>query len=307
MIDIILIASYGCEDNIENLILKLLDQKNTNIIFVDNACKKKGSEILKFYASKYKSPLVKNNNYSIKLAKERGLARANNDYICFISGNDEIKDDFFKEIFDKNYDIIIPGDKDEEITTIDFVSEKVSSSFYGKIIKRDLLLYRTPLNYEEKEAFYKFDAQTKIYQKKTNKYKHVKKELLRKEFSGVYNDYAFCYDQYKFFEKQPDIKKVAIEKMINYGNIAYAKMMSNKDRYKVELNNIKNCYISLKNNCNAKFDKKIVEKIKNGKFTEDDLNVQKFKIIKNVNKKLVKIIENIKPNIKNKKKIKIKK
>lgn len=309
MIDVILIASYGCEEKLENLILHLLDEKHIKLIFVDNALKKKGSEIIKFYASKHKIPLIKNNNYSIKLAKERGLSRANSEYVCFISGNDEITSGYFDEIFDKKFDIIVPGKIDKEISSKDFLTEEVSNTFYGKIIKRQLLLFRTPLNYDEKEAFYKFGDEFKICEKKTNKYKHEEKFLLRKEFSGEYHNYIFCYEQYKFFEKDKELRKIAIENMIKYGNIAYSKMISDKDRYKVELNNIKNCYVCLKDDCGAKYDKRIFNKIKDGKFTEDDLNAQKFKLIKKVNKKITSVIDDIKPEIKkkSKKKVKIKK
>ncbi len=97
--------------------------------------------------------------------------------------------------------------------------------------------------------------------------------------------------------------------MIKYGNIAYAKMFSDKDRYKVELSNIKNCYVCLKNDCDAKFDKRVFNKIKDGKFKEGDFQVQKFKLIKTVNKKIKEIVDDIKPKKKEKakKKIKIKK
>ncbi len=42
MLDVILIASSGCEDNLENLILKLTEEENINLIIVYYALKKKG-------------------------------------------------------------------------------------------------------------------------------------------------------------------------------------------------------------------------------------------------------------------------
>ena len=295
MIDVILIA-HKCDKNIESLIFDLIKQKDfINLILVDNENNPKIKDLLKFYAKKYNLALVVNNHYNIRTAKEEALKNCKNDYVFFCGGNDTIPDNYFKTLFDPNFDIIFGGFLGKEYEYIDFINGNINPSVYGKIMKKDIFIFSKMLNYEEYDNFYsRCNEDTKIVQKPVLGYKHVSIENNPKEFSKEYRDYVFYYNQYKYF-KDEKYSKMVIEKMIECGNNAYSKMITNKDKYKVEMNNIKSCYICLKNDYGAKYNKTIFNKIKNGKFTENDINTQKFKLFKKIKQLFKKIIDEFKP------------
>lgn len=295
MIDVILII-HKCDKNVENTIFNLMKQKDfINLILVDNENNPKIQDLLKFYSKKYDLPLIYNKHYNIRIAKEEALERCKNDYVFFCGGNDTIPDNYFKNLFDPNYDIIFGGFLEKKYSYIDFINENISSSIYGKIIKKDIFIFSKMLNYEEYDNFYsRCDENTKIIQKPVLGYKHVSVEKNPKEFSAEYRKYLFFYNQYKYF-KDEEYSKIVIEKMIEYGNNAYSKMITNKDRYKVEMNNIKSCYICLKNDYGAKYNKAVFNKIKNGKFTVNDINTQKFKLLKKIKELIKKVIDEFKP------------
>lgn len=295
MIDVVVIA-FRCEQNIENLIIDLLKQKDfINIILVDNAATKKCGEILRFYSQKYGFPFIKNNSYNIRTAKQNALLKCSNEYVFFISGNDTVPDNYFKSIFDENYDIIFTGNKNIEYSYEDLIENKFSPRIYGKLFKRKLLLHKNLLNWEEKELFYRCDDDIKIIEKSIPGFVHKEFELNKKDFSNDYIEYKYFYDEYKYFEKKEKFQKLVIPQMITAGNKAYAKMITNKDKYKVELNNIKSAYICLKDDYGTKYDKRVFNKIRSGKFTENDVNARTFKITKKIKETGKKIWDKLKP------------
>ena len=294
MIDVIVIAKNS-ESNIEKLLLSLVKQKDfINVYLVDNATGRKEQDILKFYSKKYKFKLITLKNYNINLAKQEALSRTTSDYVCFLGGNDTVPDNFFEDLFDENYSVIFADKKQAQYTLEDLVAENISSSIYGKIIDKSLLIRKTLFNHEEREVLYKAGADLKIISKKVPGYVHVPVDLTKKEFENDFKTFLFYYDQCKYFRDEKYLK-IAIEKMIYYGNRAYSKMIMRKDTYRVELNKIKSAYICLSDTHGAQFDVKTFNKIKEGKMTKNNLGAKKYEASKKMSKLFNKVKDEFKP------------
>ena len=104
----VIIPLYNKEKEIADTLNSVLKQsyKADEIIVVDDGSTDKSAQIVeKFFKNKIK--LIKQKNYGVSAARNRGIKEAKNEYLCFLDADDLWEKDFLEEI--KNLIIDFPN------------------------------------------------------------------------------------------------------------------------------------------------------------------------------------------------------
>ncbi|WP_300512152.1 glycosyltransferase family 2 protein [uncultured Phocaeicola sp.] len=195
----VIVPIYKVEKYIRKCIDSILAQsfKNFELVLVDDGSPDNCPDICDEYAEKdERIKVVHKKNGGLVSARNAGIAVARGDYICYVDGDDWIREDLLENIYKraiKDYypDMIIFGivkkflDKDEEILN------DMPEGLYGKEV---LIKYIYPyMMYDSRKIFCKgliFPAACN----KTYKTKLLKEHYCKEERIRMGEDNAFVYE-----------------------------------------------------------------------------------------------------------------
>lgn len=110
----IIVPVYNAENYLENCLNSLINQtyKNIQIILVDDGSCDRSYSICQLYANKDKRiDLIKQKNSGVSSARNKGLSKANGDYVIFVDSDDFCSQDMCEIIINEisNNDFLIYG------------------------------------------------------------------------------------------------------------------------------------------------------------------------------------------------------
>ena len=133
----VIVPIYKVEKYLKKCIESLIYQtyKNLEIILIDDGSPDKCPYICDYYANKYPNIIViHKDNEGLVNARKEGIRCATGDYICYVDGDDWVKDNHFEkialEIMNSNADIIIHGYTRYSKGTYKVVNNHIESGYY---------------------------------------------------------------------------------------------------------------------------------------------------------------------------------